>query len=418
MGAEPVGAKKDWQFSGDWMKRGRQARWFMWKAFAPALLIGLAACQSGGDVAEVLDPGATESNQIGGAEASGVAQKSMTLGKGSMKVAMLLPLSASGSLGEEGRKMRDGAQLAMADMGNDLITLTIDDTRGDGALARKMAVEAMGSGAKAVIGPAELPAARQLSQVSGTKRPPVLALAENFAGSPGVYSVRLSEADSAAAAAAALAAKGKRKFVLFVAAGPGSDAVAKRVENSLSIHGASLAVTMPYATEAGGADRAVSDMAALVDKPEAIVIASGGGNPSAIVSPLKSKGFLGTGVALIGTSRWLAYPLGDPLLDGAYIAALDHAETGPIATRFKATFNYDADVNVAYAYDMVALTAGIASAVGPKGLTRQVLENPTGFRGSTGLFRFRADGASERSMPFYRIRNGSLKQIEKSISGF
>ncbi len=146
----------------------------------------------------------------------------MTLGKGSMKVAMLLPLSASGSLGEEGRKMRDGAQLAMADMGNDLITLTIEDTRGDGALAKKMTVEAMGSGAKAVIGPAELLAARQLAQVSGTKRPPVLALAENFAGSPGVYSVRLSEADSAAAAAAALAAKGKRKFVLFVADGASS----------------------------------------------------------------------------------------------------------------------------------------------------------------------------------------------------
>ena len=67
---------------------------------------------------------------------------------------------------------------------------------------------------------------------------------------------------------------------------------------------------------------------------------------------------------------------------------------------------------------MVALTAGIASAAGPKGMTRQVLENPTGFRGSTGLFRFRADGASERSMPFYQIKNGSLKQIEKSISGF
>ena len=400
------------------MKRGRKTRGLLRKALVPALLVGLAACQSGGDVADVLDPGAAKGNQTGGAEASGAAQKPITLGKGTMKVAMLLPLSASGSLGEEGRKMRDGAQLAMSDMGNDLITLTIEDTRGDGALAKKKTVEAMGSGAKAVIGPAELPAARQLAQVSGTKRPPVLALAENFAGSPGIYSVRLSEADSAAAAAAALAAKGKRKFVLFVAQGAGSDAVAKRVENSLSIYGALLTVTMPYTTVGGGEEKAVADMAALVERPDAVVIASGGGNPSAIVSPLKSKGLLGKGVALIGTSRWLAQPLDDPLLDGAYIAALDAAETGPIATRFKATFNYDADVNVAYAYDMVALTAGIASAAGPKGLTRQVLENPTGFRGSTGLFRFRADGASERSMPFYQVRNGSLKQIDKSISGF
>ena len=393
------------------MKRGRRTHWI--GALVPVVLIGLAACQSSTDVADVLDPGAVDGTQTGGP-----AQKAIVLGKGSMKIAMLLPISGAGSAGEEGRKMRDGAQLAMDDLGNDLITLTIEDTRGDAALAKKMTVEAMGSGAKAVIGPTELPAARQLSQVSGTKRPPVFALAENFAGSPGIYSVRLSEADSAAAAAAALADKGKRKFVLFVAAGADAAAITKRVENSLSIYGASLAVTIPYRTAAGGAEKAVADMAALVDRPEAIIVASGSRNPSAIVSPLKTKGFLGKGVALIGTSRWLAHPLSDPLFDGAYIAALDITETGPIAARFKATFNYDADVNVAYAYDMVALTAGIASAVGPKGMTRQVLENPTGFRGSTGLFRFRADGASERSMPFYQVRNGSLEQIEKSISGF
>jgi hypothetical protein len=303
-------------------------------------------------------------------------------------------------------------------MGNDLITLTIEDTRGDAELAGKMTVEAMGSGAKAVIGPTELAAARRLLQVSGEKRPPVLALAENFAGSPGIYSVRLTETDSAAAGAAALAAKGKRKFVLFIAEGANADAISKRVENSLSIYGAQLLVTLPYRTAAGGAEKAVADMAALVSNPEAVIVASGATNPSAIVSPLRTKGLLGKGVALVGTSRWLAHPLNDPLLDGAYIAALDPAETGPIASRFKKTFSYDADVNVAYAYDMVALTAGIASAVGPKGLTRQTLENKTGFRGSTGLFRFRSDGSTERSMPFYQVRNGSLKKIEKSISGF
>lgn len=342
----------------------------------------------------------------------------MTLGRGGMKIAMLLPLSAPGNLGEEGRKMRDGAKLAMADMGNDLITLTIEDTRGDAALAGTMAIEAMGSGAKAVIGPAELAAARRLVRVTGEKRPPVLALAENFAGSPGVYSVRLSEADSAAAAAAALAAEGRRKFVLLVAEGADADAISKRVANSLSIYGAQLVVTLPYRTAGGGAEKAVADMAALVSNPEAVIVASGATNPSAIVLPLRTKGLLGKGTALVGTSRWLAYPLNDPLLEGAYVAALDLAEIEPIANRFKATFNYDADVNVAYAYDTVALAAGIASALGPKGLTRKVLENRTGFRGSTGLFRFRSDGASERSMPFYQVKDGSLKQIEKSISGF
>jgi len=399
------------------MSRGRKIRLLLRNALVPALLLVLSACQSGNDVSEVLDPRTTGDDQAI-AQAPTTPQKPITLGKGSMKVSLLLPLSAPGAAGNEGRKMRDGARLAMADMGNDLITLTIEDTRGDPKLAGKMALEAMGSGAKAVIGPTEFAAAKRLTQVSGEKRPPVLALAENFAGSPGIYSVRLSEADSAAAAAAALAAKGKRKFVLFVAEGGDVEATSKRVTNSLSIYGAQLVMTLPYRTAGGGAEKAVSDMGALIESPEAVIVASGSTNPSAIISPLRTKGLLGKGAALIGTSRWLAHPLNDPLLEGAYIAALDDSETGPIAARFKATFNYDADVNVAYAYDMVALTAGIASAAGPKGLTRKVLENKTGFRGSTGLFRFRSDGASERSMPFYQVKNGSLKVIEKSISGF
>ncbi|TGS51523.1 ABC transporter substrate-binding protein, partial [Mesorhizobium sp. M3A.F.Ca.ET.201.01.1.1] len=94
------------------------------------------------------------------------------------------------------------------------------------------------------------------------------------------------------------------------------------------------------------------------------------------------KGIPGKSTSVVGTNRWLEYPA-SPLFEGAYIATLDQHETGPISDRFKTTFNYQADVNVAYAYDMVALTAGIASAAGPTGFNRQVFENPNGFRGST-----------------------------------
>jgi len=132
---------------------------------------------------------------------------------------------------------------------------------------------------------------------------------------------------------------------------------------------------------------------------------------------LKSKGIPGKATAVVGTSRWLERPL-EPGFEGAYIATLDPSETGPIADRFKSTYNYPADANVAYAYDMVALTAGIASSVGPDGFSRQVLENRSGFRGSTGLFRFRTDGASERSMPFYQVEKGALKLVAKSTSGY
>lgn len=399
------------------MEAGRQVRCLRTGAIAFALAVLMSGCQSKGSVSDALDPAAIAAPgaQAGGAVA-GPAQATQSLGTGSTKITMLLPLSAPGTVGENGRKMLDGAKLAMADLGNGLLTLTVEDTKGDSAHASEMAVKAITTESKVVIGPVELPSAQHVAKLSGSTRPPVLALADNFAGGPGVYAVRLSEADSAAAGAAGLAAKGSKKFVLLVAAGADASAVEKRVANSLSIYGATLAVTIPYSAGDGGT-KAVTDMGSLVDTPDAVILASGDDSPSQVLAALKSKGIPGKAIAVVGTNRWLERPM-DPLFEGAYIATLDPSETGPIADRFKATYNYQADVNVAYAYDMVALTAGIASAVGPNGFSKQVLENPNGFRGSTGLFRFRPDGSSQRSMPFYQVQKGALKQVAKSTSSF
>ncbi len=389
-----------------------------------ALAVGLAACQSGAGGEDVLGsaPAQEAGPQVTGAVSSGPApgpvKGAETLGKGPVKVAMLLPLSAGGPAGERGRKMRDAAALAMADMGNELITLNVEDTGGDDARAKALATGALASGAKLVIGPSEPGAVRQLGSVSGSNRPLVLALADNYAGAPGVYSVRLNEADSAAAGAAAIAAKGARKFVLFMAEGEAGKVIEKRVANSLSIYGAQLMVALPFGPATGGSEKAVAAMQSLVSEPQAVVIASGSANPAPLVAALRAKGMLGKNVTLIGSNRWLEHGIDDPTLQGAYIATLDSAEIGPIADRFRQTYSYEPDVNVAYGYDTVALAAGIASAMGPKGFTKEVIESPTGFRGSTGVFRFREDGAGERAMPFYRVDKGKLRLVEKSTSGF
>lgn len=402
--------------SGRRVARQRPSAW----TIAFALAAALSGCQSKGSVSEALDPAAIAAPgaPAGGSVAAApkAMQATQSLGTGPAKITMLLPLSAPGGAGEDGRKMLDGAKLAMADLGNNLLTLTVEDTHGDPANAKDLAVKAITTGSKVVIGPTELPAAQHIAKLSGSTRPPVLALADNFSGGPGVYAVRLSEADSAAAGAAAIAAKGAKKFVLLVAAGSDTGAVEKRVANGLSIYGAALAVTLPYSPADGGA-KAVADMGSLVEAPDAVIVASGDASPSPVLAALKAKGIPGKAVSLIGTDRWLEHPI-DPSFEGAYIATLDQSETGPIADRFNATFHYPADVNVAYAYDMVALTAGMVSAVGPNGFSKQVLENASGFRGSTGLFRFRADGSSQRTMPFYRVEKGALKLVAKSTAGF
>ncbi len=368
----------------------------------------LSACQSGGSQASLDADGGS----------GGTATKpraASVLGTGPAKVTMLLPLSAKGAEGEKGRRMRDAAELAVSDLGSELITLTIADTAGNTDRARKLASEAISSGSRVVIGPTDPLVVRHVASITG-RRPPVLALAEGYAGAPGVYPVLLTEADSAGAAAAWLAGKGKRKFVLFVAEGPDAKAIERRVENGLSIHGAKLSATLPYTPS--GIDKAISDMQALVEGPEAVVLASGGGDPELFASALRSTGYLGKETALVVTHRALEVNAAAPSLEGAYVATLGKPETDPFADRFGEKYSYAPDLTAAYAYDTVALSSGLVSALGPEGIKRQTLESKSGFRGSTGFFRFREDGTSERTMPLYRIGKSGLAQVQASVSSF
>ena len=358
-----------------------------------------------------------DGSTLSAGNAAAKAGAAETIGKGSTSVAMLLPLSAPGARGESARNMKDAAKLAVEDLGSDLLTVTIHDTAGQDDRARKLALSAVNSKAALVVGPVETQAAQQLAAIKG-KRTPVLALADNFTGGTGVFAVPLSEAESAAAGAAALADQGARKFALVVPEGPAGDAVEKRVAISVKNVGAKLAVTLRYGPTTSPGLRVVDDLAALGLSLDAIVLAAGEGDPTPLAAALRAKGLLKGSARLVGTSQWMLHDLSDPALDGAMIAALDPFEQVPVAARFEAKYGRAYTVEAAYAYDTIALAAGIASALGPNGITGATLETPTGFRGSTGVFRFRSDGSSERKLSLFSLSKGQPKLVRKAKATF
>lgn len=380
---------------------------------AAALALFLAGCQSSQPVADALGSAAEQAQAEQAAQPAPQAVSAKgteTLGKGLIRVALLLPLAASGPAGERAKKVRDGAALAMSDLGSDLLTLQIADTAGDEARATKLANEAISAGSRLLIGPSEPGAIVRLASMTGPSRPVVLSLSEHSAGSPGVYAMQLSEADSAAAGAGAVAAQGARKFVLIVAEGGSPKLIERRVANAVSAYGGSVAVTVTYRPSPEGAATAAKEAAALVSDPDAIVVATGGVNPALLVETLRQSGVLKGGVKLVGTNRWPDFKLDDPALQGAHMAVLEASDTAPLSARFRSSYGYEPDVNVAIGYDSVALAAGVASAMGPKGFTRQVFENPQGFRGSTGRFQFRSDGGADRSVAVYQLTGGKLRK--------
>lgn len=369
------------------------------RAFALTLGLALTACQSAG--VDALD-----------GVAAGPRQPGETIGAGETAVAMLLPRSAGGAVASRARDIRDGAALALDDLGAGKIALTIHDTGTGAAGVAALAAEA--AGARLILGPAGAEQTSALMAVS--PRPPALAFGGN--GAPrgnGVFAMETDAVDSALESARVAAGAGRKTFVTIAPQGF-AEADAQRLARGLAAAGASLAGVVRYAGASLAADIA-AQREALV-KADGLIIFGEGNAPASIAATLRRTASLGPKAVLIGNLSWAAENFARTELEGALVAMPEQAGLALVADRYRAKTGRALTTHAAYGYDAVAVAAGIVRALGPAALTQATLTKPSGFRGATGIFRFHADGTVERRLALYQIRNKALQLIDAAPDGF
>ena len=369
------------------------------RGLALSLGLALAACQSAGvDALEGV--------------AAGPRQAAETIGAGETAVALLLPRSAGGAAAGRARDIREGAALALEDLGAGKIALTVHDTgAGAGGIA---ALAEQVSGARIILGPADAGQIAALAALS--PRPPALAFGGN--GAPhggGIFAMETDAVDSALEAARIAAGAGRKIFVVVAPQGF-VDADAQRLARGLQAAGASLAGTVRY----GGASLA-ADIAAQRDmlvKADGVIVFGEGNAPTTVAAALRRAASLGPKAVLIGNLSWAAENFARPELDGALVAMPEQAGLALVADRYRARTGRALTPQAAYGYDAVAVTAGIVRAMGAAALTPATLTKPSGFRGATGIFRFHADGTVERPLALYQVRDKALQLIDAAPEGF
>ena len=373
-----------------------------------SLLIMLVAVESGckaGGADGVLDPGAVAAGEK---PADPTPATGGTVGSGPVRIAVLLPSARTGAVADSARDVRDGITMAVDDLGSDVLTVVFED-QSAGGNPKQTALETMGQGVAAIVGPLEAGAAAQVSTIKGGKLKPVFLLAEGVQGNTTIYSVPLQSGTSAAAGASAVAKNGARDFVLLTPAGSTAAATERAVDLAVANHGGRLAAKARFGSEKASLVSAVGAVFDVVNAPDAVVIAGGAFDPAAIVEAVRARS---PNAKIIANSSWVSSGRLGPELDGVLIADVDKSELQPVAARFRARFGHEFDALAAYSYDVIALSSGIARAVGREGFARSIIEDGKGFRGSTGIFRFRSDGTSERLLALYRVEKGKLRRIE------
>jgi hypothetical protein len=96
-------------------------------------------------------------------------------------------------------------------------------------------------------------------------------------------------------------------------------------------------------------------------------------------------------------------------LQGGLYAAPDPSGFRAFAGRYRTRYGQEPVRTATLAYDAVALVAALAKTQGPQRFAPEVLQNPSGFAGIDGLFRFKGDGSNERGLAIMKVGQGGAQ---------
>ena len=348
------------------------------------------------------------------AVAAAPTSASPTIGTGSVRIALLLPVTGASQAAAAAGSLRNAADMAVAEFQNPDLTILVKDDRGNAEGARQAAQEAVAEGAELIIGPlfaASVQSAGQVARQAG--RPMIAFSTDTSVAASGVYLLSFlaqSEVDRIVDYAAA---QGRRSVAALIPETTYGNVVEAQFREATARRGLRLVALERY--PAGQPQAAVSRVAPLVTgaaQADAIFLPDSGEGLAAVGQALAQAGFNPQRVKPLGTGVW-----NDPrvfqvkALQGGWFAAPDGAGFNNFAERYRARFGSDPTRVATLSYDAVSLAAALARTQGSQRFSEPVLTNPSGFAGADGVFRFRQDGTNERALAVLEVRGGAATTV-------
>jgi len=336
---------------------------------------------------------------------SAQAPPGATIGTGTVKAALILPLSAAGNAGVAGQAMRNAAEMAIAEFNAPNIQILVKDDGGTAEAARIGAQQALDEGAEIVLGPLFAQSVSFVGQVARTRNVPVIAFSTDAnVAARGVYLLSFLPESDVERIVQYAATSGKRSFAALIPDNPYGTVVEAAFKQAVARRSAQVVAIERYPHDKAGMAAPVRNVAQAAVRADALFIPDSGDAVPDVVATLVGAGVNTKRLQLLGTGLW-----DDPriyataALDGGWYAAPDGAGYRNFAARYRTHYKQDPVRTATLAYDAVALIAALVKTQGPACFAPETLTNPSGFSGIDGLFRFRQDGTNERGLAVLRV---------------
>ena len=349
------------------------------------------------------------------------------LGSGSVRVALLTPLTADGVFGQTGQAIRNAAAMALQDYSSaDLQVIIKDVGTGEGA-ATEQAGRALAEGAQLVIGPLRSASVKQAGLVLKPAGVPMIAFTtDTGAAAKGVYLINFSPENDVERILSYAASKGRRSIAGMLPNTPYGAVVEAAMRQNAARYGMRVVTIEKY--KAGSRpdpfdlQKAAEQIAQVKGQIDSLFIPDASAASSA-AQLLAGQDVRSSSVKILGSSQWNNPAIArEPLLQGAWFPApprslrnLDGRTIGfeTFASRYATQFGAQPPRVASLAYDGVILAAALVAQAGERRFAHETLTDPQGFIGfGDGYFRFRNDGTSQRSLAIMEISGGSVQIID------
>lgn len=375
--------------------------------------------------------------------------------RGLTRVALLVPLSGRDKAA--GEALLNAAQMALFDVGGDAFVLQPYDTAGTPDGAQQAAALAISHGVQLMIGPLRSQSVQAVAPQARAGNVRMIAFSSDpTVAGDGVYVAGFLLREQARRVAEHALAQGLSRFAILapqneygqLMAGAFRDAVTRmggtvaREETYRQADRDQMVAVIQrlgdYAERKAALQRqrqeleARGDAAAqqalkrlegretIGDLPFDALFLPEGGNALKEVAALLNYYDVDTGqVKLLGPMLWQDPALGrDPALVGGWFPAPPPDSHESFERRYRQMFGRTPPAIASLGYDVTALAAILARQEGTRGFGAGALTQPAGFQGVDGLFRFLADGTSERGFAVLEIRPGGPVLVGSAPQSF
>ena len=343
---------------------------------------------------------------------------------GTVKVALLLPMTSSGNTPAVAKALKQAAELALFDFDNPGVALVPKDTHGTPDGARAAAESAVSEGAELIIGPLFAQEVTGAAPVARQANISMIAFSsdESVAGN-GVYLLSFLAGRDVPRIVSFALSRGKKNFAVLVPQSPYGRIAEAAFAKAVTQGGGQAGVRATYAPNDAsamiGPVRQIANAIKSGQQIDAVFLPAGREDLPSLAPLLASSDVMSSRVQFIGTGQWDYPGIGnEKALVGGWYPAPDPKGWSKFAASYTKTYGDTPPRLASLAYDAVSLAVSLSQNPPGQRYTEAQLTRGSGFAGVDGLFRLLPNGTSERGLAILEVREGGPQVLQPAPNSF